>query len=238
MAALDKSTGKVIWRSSELKDKAAYSSPIGGIDVGGIRQYIQATGKAVVGVAAKDGKLLWRCEEPTFRVAVIPTPIFHDSYVFATAGYGAGCDLIRLTADNQGVKAEPVYSKEVKKNMVNHHGGVVLVGDYLYGYSDGKGWVCQGFQSGKLKWQNKELGKGSVTFADGYLYCYSEDEGKVALVEANPDAWKEHGRFKIPQESKQRKSGGRTWTHPVVANGRLYIRDQDLIFCFDVRGSH
>jgi outer membrane protein assembly factor BamB len=237
LAALDKLTGKVVWRSTDLKDRAAYSSAVVA-EVGGVRQYIQSTGKAVVGVAAQNGKLLWRTEEPAFKTAVIPTPIFHDSHVFATAGYGAGCDLIHLTPDGQSVKAEQVYGKEVKKNMVNHHGGVVLVGDDLYGYSDGKGWVCQDFKSGKIRWSNKSLGKGSVTFADGCLYCYSEDDGKVALVEASSAEWRELGRFKIPQESPLRKSAGKTWTHPVVANGRLYIRDQNLMFCFDVRATN
>jgi outer membrane protein assembly factor BamB len=203
-------------------------------EVGGLRQYIQMTMKGVVGVSADDGRLLWHHLQPAYRVAVIPTPIFHNDFVFVTAGYGAGCDLLHLTADGpNGTKAEKVYAN---KNMVNHHGGVVLVGDYLYGYSDGKGWVCQELKSGKNVWEEKKkLGKGSLTYADGHLDCYSEDNGTVVLIDASPDGWKESGRFKIPRESTRRGPKGMVWAHPVVANGRLYLRDQELLFCFDVK---
>src|SRR5262249_43102186 len=120
-------------------------------------------------------------------------------------------------------------------NMDNHHGGVVLVGDHVYGYSDAKGWVCQNIADGKLVWKEKEkLDKGSLTCADGRLYCYSET-GVLVLPEASPAGWKEHGRFEIPRKTKvERKYDPNIWTHPVVVNGRLYLRDQDLIFCYDI----
>src|SRR5262249_10482912 len=114
-------------------------------------------------------------------------------------------------------------------------GGVILVGDYIYGHSDAKGWMCQDFKTGKQAWAEKKLDKGSVTCADGCLYCYSEKDGTVVLLEASPDGWKESGRFKIPKRTKLPRKAGQVWTHPVVANGRLYLRDQDLIFCFDVK---
>jgi outer membrane protein assembly factor BamB len=241
LASLDKRTGKVIWRSKELKDKATYSSAIVA-EVGGVRQFIQMTYASsreqlggIAGVAANDGRLLWYLPRQGYRTAVIPTPIFDNNHVYVTAGYGAGCDLITLSPDSKGgTKAEKVYTN---KNMVNHHGGVVLVGEHLYGYSDNeRGWICQEFKSGKIVWsEKKKLGKGSVTYADGNLYCYAESDGTLALIEASPEGWKESGRFKIPQESKARTPSGRTWTHPVVANGRLYLRDQDLFFCFDVK---
>src|SRR5262249_40104737 len=140
--------------------------------------------------------------------------------------------MIKLTAKDDGTfKAEKAYANT---NMVNHHGGVILLGGYLYGYSDGKGWVCQDFKTGEIKWSDKKFDKGSVTCADGMLYCYSEKDGTVALAEAKPDGWKEVSRFKIPETSKLHKGRVMYWTHPVVANGRLYIRDQDLLFCFDV----
>ena len=122
--------------------------------------------------------------------------------------------------------------------MVNHHGGVVLLDGSLYGFSDGKGWVCQELKTGNAAWTepSKTLGKGCLTFADGHLYCYGEDKGTVVLVEANPKAWKETGRFTIPQESKLSRQRGKFWTHPVVANGKLYLRDLDLIFCYDIKG--
>jgi outer membrane protein assembly factor BamB len=118
--------------------------------------------------------------------------------------------------------------------MTNQHGGVLKVGDYVYGYSDSKGWVCMEFKTGKVMWSNRSLGKGSVTFADGRLYCFAERDGTTALAEASPAGWKEKGRFKIPQQTSLPRKSGQIWTHPVVANGKLYLRDLDLIFCFDV----
>jgi outer membrane protein assembly factor BamB len=234
LAALNKKDGKVIWRSSGLTDKAAYSSVIAA-DVGGVRQYIQMTGVGFAGVSAKDGKMLWHHDKSNYRTAVIPTPIYSDGHVFATAGYGAGCDLVQLTSDGDKTTAKAVYDN---KNMVNHHGGVVLVDGHLYGYSDGKGWVCMDFKTGKTKWEEKgKLGKGSITYADGRLYCYAESDGTLVLIEASPQGWKEEGRFKIPKQTTKRKPSGKIWTHPVVANGYLYLRDQDLIFCYDVRAS-
>jgi outer membrane protein assembly factor BamB len=241
LAALDKKTGKVIWRSEELKDKATYSSIIVA-EVGGVRQYIQTVSArdqegAVVGVAAKDGRLLWRYRRDGYRTAVVPTPIFHDNYVYVTAGYGAGCDLIKLTPSKGGIKVERVYANKV---MVNHHGGVVLLDGYVYGYSDGKGWVCQDFKTGKSVWEEKgKFGKGSLTYADGHLYCYSEKDGTAVLIAATPAGWKESGRFRIPQHTtpkpKIKGDAPNVWTHPVVANGKLYLRDQDLLFCYDVK---
>jgi outer membrane protein assembly factor BamB len=233
LAALDKTTGAVLWRSKGVTDAASFSSAIAA-EVGGVRQYVQLTAKGVIGVDAKDGKLLWRYEDSGFRTAVIPTAVFHDDAVFATAGYGAGCVLLRLSPAGSGTKYEKVYAN---KNMVNHHGGVVLVGDHLYGYSDGKGWVCLEFKNGQVVWAEKNaLEKGSLTCAGGQLYCYGENTGTVVLADASPAGWKENGRFTIPENSKIRKSGGtKFWTHPVVANGRLYVRDQDLLFCYDVK---
>jgi outer membrane protein assembly factor BamB len=231
-AALDKKTGKVIWRSKDLTEEAAYSSVIVA-EAGGVKQYVQMTSNGVVGVAADDGRPLWRSDQSANRTAVIPTPIFHDGCVYVTSGYGAGCGLLKLIPDGQGaIKTETVYSN---KSMKNQHGGVVLLGDYLYGYSDGNGWVCQEFKTGKTVWAHKGIGKGSLTYADGHLYCYSESNGTVVLVEATPAGWKEKGRFKIPRETALRSPSGKIWTHPVVANGRLYLRDQDLLFCFDIK---
>jgi hypothetical protein len=122
------------------------------------------------------------------------------------------------------------------KVMKNHHGGVILVGDYVYGYSDGLGWVCQDFKTGALVWNEKsKLGKGAVGYADGMLYCLDESNGTVALVEASPKGWNEHGRFKLDPLTQIRSPQGHIWTHPVISNGRLYLRDQDLIFCYAVK---
>jgi outer membrane protein assembly factor BamB len=116
--------------------------------------------------------------------------------------------------------------------MVNHHGGVIEVGDYLYGYSDGKGWTCQDFKTGEVKWQEKDkLGKGSLVYADGHLYLREESKsGTVALIEATPDGYEEHGRLAQPQRTDKN-----SWAHPVIAGGKLYLRDQDLLLCYDVK---
>ena len=224
---LDKLSGQKIWQSKDFTDGAQYASIIAA-DHGGKRQYIQLTQKNFVGVDATNGDVLWTT---TFdgKTAVVPTPIFHYGCVYVASGYGAGCKMIRLSASNE---VEEVY---VNKNMTNHHGGVVLVGDHLYGYSDGKGWVCQNFKTGEMVWNEKnKLGKGSLTCAGGKLYCYDERKGEVALIDASPTGWQEHGRFKIDPQTTQRSSSGGIWTHPVVADGKLFLRDQELLACYDI----
>ena len=228
IAALDKNTGKPLWQSQEFTDGAQYASIVPA-QHNGTRQYVQLTTVHVVGVAARDGKLLWQVPFPG-RTAVIPTPIVHDGCVYVTAGYGAGCKLVKLEADNQ---ASEVYANQAMKN---HHGGVVLVGEHVYGYSDGVGWLCQEFKTGKEVWsERKGFGKGSVSCADGMLYCLEEDSGTAALVEASPKGWKEHGRFKLDPQTDIRNPQGKIWTHPVIANGKLYLRDQDIVFCYDIK---
>jgi outer membrane protein assembly factor BamB len=227
LLALEKKTGNLIWQSKEFTDTAGYSSIVVS-NAGGVRQYVQMTGASVAGVEPKDGKLLWRFAR-TSGTAAVPTPDCRDDFVYVTSGYGAGCALVEVHAQGQKLKAEQVYAN---KNMTNHHGGVVLLGDYLYGYSDSNNWICQNLKTGEIVWKSNKLGKGSVTYADGRLYCYSEKDGTLALVEASPAGWKESGRFQIPQPARR---PGWVWTHPVVANGRLYLRDQNLLLCYDVK---
>ena len=234
VAALDKKTGKILWRSKELTDQASYSSPIVA-SVGGIRHYVILTNEGVAGVAAKAGQLLWKyAKKPPYNDVVIPTPIFHEEHVYVTVGWGAGCDLIKLTRAGEKIKADKVYAN---KNMVNHQGGVVLVGDHLFGYSENKGWIFQDFKSGQTTWSEKRaLGRGgSVIYADGRLYCYTEDDGVLVQGEATPAGFKITGRYEIPQQSKQRAQSGKVWTHPVIADGKLYLRDQELLFCLDIK---
>jgi len=229
LAAFNKADGKVIWRSTDFTDDAQYASIIPA-DINGQRQYIQLTMKHLVGISAKDGKQLWSSDWPG-RTAVIPTPIYRDSHVYISSGYGVGCKLVKIEAGN---KATTVYENKVMKN---HHGGVVLVGDHLYGYSDGSGWMCQDFKSGDEVWaERNKLGKGAIACADEMLYCLDEGTGTVVLIEASPKGWSEHGRFKLDPQTKIRSSRGRIWTHPVISNGKLYLRDQDLIYCYDVKG--
>ncbi len=227
IAAFNKETGDVLWRSTDLTDGAQYASLVPAV-INGTPQYIQLFQDTLAAVSRDDGKLLWKTDWPG-KTAVIPTPIHRDGQVFVTSGYGVGCSLVKIDAEN---KPHEVY---FNKNMKNHHGGVVLVGDYLYGHSDGVGWMCLNFQSGEIVWNEKTaLGKGCLTCADGMLYCVDERDGTVVLAEASPAGWREHGRFELAPLTTKRSPKGRVWTHPVVSNGRLYLRDQDLLFCFDV----
>ncbi len=233
LAALNKKTGGEIWRSSDFASSAAYSSPIV-VEVGGIRQYVQMTRDGVVGVAAKDGKVLWSKAAAVNGTAIIPTPIFRDDQLYVTSGYGAGCALIKLTPKDGGVSADQAYAN---KNMVNHHGGVILVDGYIYGYSDGKGWVCQNVKTGDIVWKDESLGKGSLTCAAGHLFCFDEKTGTLACVNVSTMGWEETGRMELPEKSKIKTQYNKIWTHPVIANGKLYLRHQDLLFCFELKDS-
>ena len=229
VAAFDKKTGKKKWQTKDWTDNAQYSSIIG-VNLNGGRQLIQLTMQTLAGVDPKNGKVLWRSEFPG-KTAVIPTPIFKDGQVFVAAGYGVGCKSVKVGAGN---KVEELYANT---DMVNHHGGVVLVGDHLYGYSDRGGWTCMELKSGEVVWQEKAaLKKGAIHCADGMLYLLEEDTGTVVLIEATPKGWDEKGRFVIEPQTEQRNPKGKVWTHPVVANGRLYLRDQELLFSYDVSG--
>ncbi len=243
LAALDKKTGAVRWRSKDWTDKAAYSS-ITATEAGGVRQYVQMTGESVAGIAADDGRLLWRCprNSPT---APVPTPIVDGDRVFVTSGYGAGCELLRLTVQGKDVACAQLYKN---KNLVNHHGGALLYGGCIYGYDDKRGLVCQDFRTAEAAWAQKDddalwnkehnrgvYGKMSLTCADGELYCFGEDAGTALLIEASPKGLKVNGRFTIPERTRIKRKSGKIWTHPVVADGKLYLRDQDLFFCYDVK---
>jgi outer membrane protein assembly factor BamB len=227
IAAFNKLDGKLLWQSEEFTDGAQYASVISA-DLNGVRQYIQLTQQSLVGVNANTGAVLWKTDWPG-KTAVIPTPILKDNHIYVTSGYGVGCMLVTIGLDNEVTK---VYENQLMKN---HHGGVILVGDHLYGYSDGLGWLCQDLMSGERVWNEKNaLGKGCLTCADGMLYLQDERSGDIVLIEASPEGWAEHGRFTLEPQTEQRNPKGKIWTHPTVADGKLYLRDQELLFCFDV----
>lgn len=232
-AAFHKQTGDVLWRSTEITDQAAYTSPMVA-EIDGVRQYVALTNVGLCGVAAKDGKLLWRYERsPRYGTEVVNSPIVRGNLIYATVGAGQGCDLIRIVRDGDAFKAEVVYAN---KNLANHHGNVVLLGDHVYGFAQGRGWVCQDFASGEIVWSERQkLRSGSMTYADGHFYLYTEDDGTAALIEATPAGWKESGRFTIPQRSMLKKSRGGIWAPPVISGGRLFLRDQELLFCYGLR---
>jgi outer membrane protein assembly factor BamB len=226
IVALNKKTGTLLWRTGELTDPAAYASLLP-VEIDGVRQYVQLTGESVAGVSTS-GKLLWHAARKG-KTAVIPTPIYHDHQVFVTSGYGIGCHLFKVGKSGDTFTAEQVYASG---DLENHHGGVVRVGEYLYGHSGKGGWTCLEMKTGKVMWQKEGVGKGSVSFADGQLYCRSESarRGTIALVAATPEGYQERSRFEQPN-----LSGKNTWPHPVIANGRLLIRDQDVLLCYDVK---
>jgi outer membrane protein assembly factor BamB len=225
MVKLDKMTGKTIWTAKELSDPAAYSSVVAA-DVQGVRTYMTFTASAGVGVRASDGKLMFRYPTAANRVANVATPIFSNGKVFFTSAYGTGGGLLELTAQNGEVAAKEVY---FTPNMKNHHGGVVLVDGYIYGFNDAI-LTCLEFASGNVMWRDRSVGKGSVTYADGHLYIQSETN-VVGLAEATPSGYREKGRFDIPDK------GLPSWAHPVVSDGRLYVRNQDTLLVYDVKAA-
>jgi len=226
VAAFNKLNGNLVWQSGDFTDKAAYAS-ITVARLAGVRQYVVFTDQNVAGISPTDGKVLWKAARPG-KTAVIPTPIAYQDHVFVTSGYRIGCNLFKVSGTAGHLSAGQVYANN---DLENHHGGVVLIGDHLYGHSDSKGWVCMEFKTGKLVWADRGVGKGAVTYADGHLYCRSEGgAGTVALVEATARGYLEKGRFDQPDRSKKN-----SWPHPVIANGRLYLRDQDLLLCYSVK---
>ena len=230
VAALNKYTGKLLWQSTEIADGAQYASIVK-MNAPTGPQYIQLLEKRLIGLSTSDGSLLWDASWPG-ATAVVPTPICHDDLVYVTSGYGAGCMLQQLTPE--GTVTE-VYRNKVMKNQ---HGGAIRVGDFVYGYSDGAGWLCHNLRTGKRAWRERDaLGKGAIGYADGMLYCLDERTGAVALIEASPEAWTEQGRFTLEPQSDIRSPSGGIWVHPVIANGKLYLRDQELLFCYDVKSN-
>jgi outer membrane protein assembly factor BamB len=227
LLALHKQTGVVRWRCKGVTNSPVYASVVVA-DVAGMRQYIQFTAQNVFGVEAASGALLWNAPRVGVR-AIVPTPVYAEQMVYVTSGYGVGCNAFRIEKRAGQFTATEAYAA---KSIASHHGGVVKVGDHLYGYSDSGGWTCQEFKTGKIVWQDRGVGKGSITYADGLLYCRCED-GPVALMEAIPAGYREMGRFNQPNRSDKK-----AWPHPVVAGGRLYLRDQHLLLAYDVTGKY
>ena len=231
MVALDKKTGETIWKCAipTTSTAAGYSSIVVA-EVGGVKHYVQLFDGGVVGVST-DGRLLWKYEKLGQNTANIPTPIVLQDHVLAVAGYGKGGALLKLKSDGKNVTAEEIY---FKRDLTNKHGGIVVVGDYAYGDTDDQGRpFCVEVKTGNVLWrrdrgEGKGSGSVSVTYADGRLYFYYEN-GVVALVETSPKGYKEVGSFTL------QRSQGPAWAHPVVVGGRLYLREGDTLYCYDVR---
>jgi outer membrane protein assembly factor BamB len=233
LLVLNKKTGEEIWKAP-LKVTAGYASVVisNACDV---KQYVTLTADGAIGVDAKTGKELWRYRELGRNTANCPTPVVLGDQIFTTAGYGKGGALLTLSKDGEGVSVKEEY---YERALGNRHGGVVVVGDYVYGDTDHNGnpW-CAEWKTGKVKWKRTQAkgkfsgrGSASLTYADGNLYVRYAD-GYVCLVPASPKGYEEKGAFKIPN------SNTNSWAHPVVIDGRLYLREKDVVWCYDVKAA-
>ena len=221
IVAVKKTDGSQIWKSNG--EPAGYSSAVLH-EAGGVRQAIYFTHTRVVGVDVNNGKRLWSYEQVANGIANVATPVVRENRVFVSSDYGTGAALLELTPSGGGMRAKEIY---FTRDMRNHHSSSVLVGDHLYGFSSAI-LTAMNFNDGQVAWRDRSVGKGSLVFADDRLYLYSEG-GTVGLAEANPTAYREHGRFEL-------KTGDLpTWSHPVVSGGKLFLRDQDNIYAYDVR---
>jgi outer membrane protein assembly factor BamB len=232
LVALDKQTGEVIWRAAvPVGDEAGYASVIA-VQVGALYQYVQFLGKGVVGVEAGTGKFLWRHDKTVSRFnANIPTPVAHEGYVFS-GGAGTGAGLIKLNLRQGTVEVEPVYFSPKLPTAV---GGAVKVGDFLYGAA-GQTLLCVEFATGNVRWEERSVAPGSLCVAAGRLYIHGEG-GEVALVEPSPEGYREKGRFRPPDQPPHANPMEKAWAYPVVANGRLFIRDLGTLWCYQIQAA-
>lgn len=228
LVALNKQTGDVIWKAVVPGDDRPAHSPVVVAEVGGIRQYVTHLSRGVVGISATDGKFLWRYNRASNGTANVAAPIVRGNHVFVTSGYGTGSALLKLNPSDGGAKVEEMY---FTRNLQNLNGGIALVGDHIYGsYSGFAGLLtCLELKTGNPAWKESKAQCAGMVVADGHMYC-RQPGGLVTLVEATPQEYREKGRFMPPDRSKLQ-----TWTFPVVAGRRLYLRDQSVLLCYDLR---
>jgi len=234
-AALDKKSGKLLWRSKDVTDQATYASPIAAT-IGGVRQYLYLTQKTLYSVSAKDGALLWKhSQEEEYPDVVCGTPIVKDDRVYISVGNGGKNELLKITSEGGKFKAEQLWRQNV---IGNKQGGVALVDGYLYGYHEDRNWACVDFKTGKRIWPTRSgkqnLKEGGFVIAEGRLYTLDE-KGKVGMIEVTPKGYIEIATFDLPKQSTKRKSNGRVWNYPTLSDGKLYVRDQELLFCYEVK---
>jgi outer membrane protein assembly factor BamB len=227
LAALKKTDGSVIWQSVVPGGDVADYASIMIVEAGGRKQYVQYMRKSLVGVDAATGKFLWKNSRTQDQGASILTPVILGNKVFVS-GSRTGGACFELSTDGDGVAAKELY---FEKTLAPSMGGAILVDGYLYG-SAGQTLFCADFATGKIQWTDRSVGPASICFAEGKFYVRGYNSGEIALVEANPKAYKEVSRFKQPDRSK---IAG--WPHPIVANGGFYVRDQDVLICFDIAES-
>ncbi|MFT5466269.1 MAG: outer membrane protein assembly factor BamB/Ca2+-binding EF-hand superfamily protein [Verrucomicrobiales bacterium] len=223
VVALNKETGDLVWRSNGISEGAHYATAVYA-EIAGKPQIVQFARGSVFGLDPENGEFLWNYSGANNGTANCSSPIIHNDHVLVSSAYGTGTGMAKVTANPEtGFKAEEKY---FEKSLQSHHGGLVKYGDHVYGFSGGS-LMCIDFMSGEIAWEDKSVRKGSVLIADGMIFALGEGH-EVALVKAIPDEYVETGRFKI--ESLGRPS----WAHPVVSNGKFYIRNQGRITCYDV----
>jgi len=223
LAALNKMTGEVLWRSKDFQDPAAYTSLVSA-EISGRKQVVVLTGASVAGIDPESGETLWQVERKG-KIAVVPTPIVQDDLVWVTSGYGVGSHLFKISETDGKFATKQVYAS---KKLKNEFGGAVRVGDYVYA-SSGVVFVCMDFKTGEVVWRERSIGSGGLLYADGHFYLRN-DRGILALIEANPKAYVEKGQFEQSDRGENK-----TWPTPVIVDGKLYLRDQDKLLCYDVR---
>ncbi|MFC2161243.1 PQQ-binding-like beta-propeller repeat protein [Acidobacteriota bacterium] len=225
IAALDKSSGRTLWANSDIKDAVGNCSPVIGL-IENETQIITLSASNILSFDPKDGRLLWQYPFVNKRENNCADAIVSSGMVFASSGYGKGCILLQPKKQPDGTfSVKPVWTSDL---LDNHHGGVVFLDGFLYGAgSEARGWFCLDFSTGAQKWQTR--GKGSLTYADGFIYCY-EERGTISLVKAVPEKYDQVSSFQVPK-------GGESlyWAHPVVCGGRLYVRHADNLYAYDIR---
>lgn len=232
LIALNKNTGELLWKCPlSGANEAAYASAIA-VEIGGVKQYVQMISGGLVGVEAKTGKVLWRYEKTISKFkANIPSPVARGELIFS-AGSGTGAAAVKLTVSGGTVQAHEEYFGPKLPTAI---GGAIIVGDYLYGTS-GPGLMCLEFATGQVKWENPSVGAASLCYADGHLILHGEN-GAVALVEASPEGYREKGRFNPPDRPARTQAMEKSWAYPALANGRLFLRDHNLLWCYDVKSA-
>jgi outer membrane protein assembly factor BamB len=227
VVALDKKTGETIWRSKGLSDSSAYCAAIS-VERGGKKQVVTITAEHIVGIDAANGNILWKHENKIHKNKpreVNPnSPVYQDGCIYVTSRFIGGTKF-RISEDGTKVTEE-----RSDKSIDPHHGGFLLLDGYIYaGSTKEKKWICLDWQSGKVMYEQKWLGKGSIIFADGMLYLYEEKEGTVGLVKASPENFDLVSSFKVPMGT------GPHWSHLAISNGRLYVRHGDALMVYDIK---
>ena len=224
VVALDKKTGKTRWTSRGNGATAHYCSPIL-VEYKGARMIVNGNRGGLFAVDAKDGRLLWQNSFARNNTANCPTPAYSDGYVFWAVGYRKGGVCVKLDVSGGAVRAREVYKTD---DMNCHHGGYIIKDGHVYG-NNGNGWACLDLKTGRVKWNERGVGKGSVCYADGMLYTFSERQGRLWLVAAKPDKYEATGKIRVSGDSRW------SWAHPAVIDGKLYLRFGTRLYCLDVR---